>query len=402
MKKLLLSIFVMLLLLTSCSTLKTIKLMKSGEIEQEEFNLTIPFEYRLGLIILKVTISGEEYDFLLDTGAPNVISKELAQKLELSNIFEQQVVDSQNEEANLGFLLIKKLGIGGINFLNTGAAVADLKQSKEVGCLQIDGFIGSNLMRKAVWKFDYENQIITISNSVASLNISESSEKIPFFTDITGIPTIDITLNGVKEKNVIVDLGSNGDITLTKKTFDKLVETDPTISRAVSFGSSSFGLYGIGATDSIQHALISDISFGDVALKNTVVEFTNESAITIGTNYFKNYDLIINWFDKEIILTKKKEYDNSSLISYGFSFNNKNNRLIVGGIYNNSGADHAGLKINDIILKIDTKKYGVLTADQWCNIIENGLFNEEKLSITVVVLRQNEELTFHLEKTNLL
>lgn len=257
-------------------------------------------------------------------------------------------------------------------------------------------------MRKAVWKFDYENQIITISNSVASLNISESSEKIPFFTDITGIPIIDITLNGVKEKNVIVDLGSNGDITLSKKTFNKLVDTDPTISRTVSFGSSSSGLYGIGAKDSIQHALISDISFGDVALKNTVVEFTNESAITIGTNYFKNYDLIINWFDKEIIVTKKKEYDNSSLTSYGFSFNNKNNRLIVGGIYTNSSADHAGLKINDIILKIDTKKYGVLTSDQWCNIIENGLFNEEKSTITVVVLRQNEELTFHLEKTKLL
>jgi len=402
MKKLLLSTLVMLLLLTSCSTLKTTKLMKSGEVEQKVFNVKIPFEYRLGLIILKVTISGEAYDFLLDTGAPNVISKELAQKLELSNIFEQQVVDSQNEEANLGFLLIEKLGIGGINFLNTGAAVADLKQSKEVGCFQIDGFIGSNLMRKAVWKFDYQNQIITISNSVASLNISESSEKIPFLTQITGTPIIEITLNDVKEKNVVVDLGSNGDIWLSKKTFNKLVDTDPAISRAVSFSSSSSGLYGIGAKDSVHHALISNISFGDVALKNTVVKFSNEALGTIGINYFKNYDLIINWFDKEIIVTKKKEYDNSSLISYGFSFNNKNNRLIVGGTYTNSSADHAGLKINDIILKIDTKKYGVLTADQWCNIIENGLFNEEKSTITVVVLRQNEELTFHLEKTKLL
>ena len=402
MKKILLLAFTGLLFLTSCSTIKTIKLMKSGEIEQEEFNVKIPFEYRLGLIILKVTISGEAYDFLLDTGAPNVISKELAQKLELSNIFEQQVVDSQNEEANLGFLFIEKLGIGGINFLNTGAAVADLKQSKELGCFQIDGFIGSNLMRKAVWKFDYQNQIITISNSVASLNISESSEKIPFLTQITGIPIIDITLNDVKEKNVIVDLGSNGDISLSKKTFNKLVDTDPTISRTVSFGSSSSGLYGIGAKDSIQHALISNISFGDVALKNTVVEFTNESVSTIGTNYFKNHDLIINWFDKEIILTKKKEYDYSSLTSYGFSFNNKNDSLIVSGIYNNSSAENAGLKINDIILKIDTIEYGGLTSNDWCYIVENGLFNDRNSNITVIVLRQNEELIFNLEKTKLL
>ena len=75
--------------------------------------------------------------------------------------------------------------------------------------------------------------------------------------------------------------------------------------------------------------------------------------------------------------------------------------MIVGEIYNNSSANNAGLKINDIILKIDTKKYGVLTADHWCHILENGLFNEEKSTITVIVLRQNEELTFNLEKTKL-
>ncbi|MFL3662079.1 MAG: retropepsin-like aspartic protease, partial [Polaribacter sp.] len=329
MKKLLLSTFAMLLLLTSCSGLKTFKLMKSGEVEQEEFKVNIPFEYNLGMIILKVNISGEEYDFLLDTGAPNVISKELAQKYGLSNIFERKFGDSQGQTSDLGMIKLDEISIGGINFLNTGAAIADLKQSKELGCLKIDGLIGSNLMRKAVWKFDYENQIITISNSVASLKISESSEKIPFFTYITGTPIIDITLNDVKEKNVIVDLGSNGDISLSKKTFDKLVDTDPNISRTVSFGSSSSGLYGVGAKDSVHHALISNISFGDVALKNTVVKFSNEALGTIGINYFKNYDLIINWFDKEIIVTKKKEYDNSSLTSYGFSFNNKNDRLIV-------------------------------------------------------------------------
>ena len=86
------------------------------------------------MIILKVNISGEEYDFLIDAGDPNIISKELAKKLEVISMFEQKVVDGQNEES--------KLGMGGINFLNAGAAVADLKQSKELGCLQINGFVG--------------------------------------------------------------------------------------------------------------------------------------------------------------------------------------------------------------------------------------------------------------------
>lgn len=136
MKKILLSTLTTLLLLTGCSTIKTIKLMKSGEVEQKEFNVKIPFEYRLGLIILRVDIASKEYDFVLDTGAPSVISKELAKKLDLSNITEQKVGDSQGEDSNLGFTKIEKLSISNINFLNTGAVIADLNQSQEVGCLK--------------------------------------------------------------------------------------------------------------------------------------------------------------------------------------------------------------------------------------------------------------------------
>jgi len=106
--------------------------MKNGEVEQEEFSVQIPFEYRLGLIILKVNISGEEYDFLLDTGAPNVISNELAKKLEINIVTRQKVGDSQGQKSDLELAKLDKISIGGIHFLNTGAAIADLSLSNKV------------------------------------------------------------------------------------------------------------------------------------------------------------------------------------------------------------------------------------------------------------------------------
>ena len=65
-------------------------------------------------------------------------------------------------------------------------------------------------MRLAICKFNYENILITIINSAESLNIFESSKKSPYNTEVTGTPTTDIILNGVLEKNVTIDLGSNG------------------------------------------------------------------------------------------------------------------------------------------------------------------------------------------------
>tara|TARA_B100000795_G_scaffold86247_1_gene62751 strand:+ start:84 stop:1292 length:1209 start_codon:yes stop_codon:yes gene_type:complete len=402
MKRIIIIALLGIIALTSCNTIKTISTLKKGEVEQQKFAVNIPFEYRLGLIVFDVTIDGQEYSFILDTGAPNVISKKLAEKLDLTSTSYQDVGDSQGEESKLGFTSIEKISIGGINFLNTGAAIADLSISREVACLNVDGFIGANLMKNAIWKFDYDKQIITISNSTESLNIPEQNEKVPFFTKMTGTPILDITLNSVTEKNVILDLGSNGDIALSKKTLDKIMKTEAKLPLSVSFGNSSSGLYGTGASDSIYYTSVSDVSFGDIALKNTIVEFTNESASTIGTNFFKNYDLVINWFDKEITLMKNKEYDNSSLSSYGFSYNNHNDSLIVSRIHNNSSAANEGLKINDIILEINGEEYGELTSDQWCSIVENGLFHDENSSITVVVLRDNEELTFNLAKSTLL
>ena len=226
MKKILLSIISILILLTSCSTIKTVKLMKSGEVEQEVFNVQIPFEYRLGLIILKVNIAGKEYDFLLDTGAPNAVSKKLAKELNLTPIFSEVVTDSNGANSEVGLVKWDHVSIGGVKFLNTGAVIVDLELSKEVGCLNIDGLIGSNLMRKAVWKFDYENQIITITNSTESLDIPSSAQKIPFKEDLAGIPTTNVTIGGATQKDVTIDLGSNGVIALEKKSFNASIKNN--------------------------------------------------------------------------------------------------------------------------------------------------------------------------------
>ena len=58
----------MLLIITGCNSIHITKLLSNGKVAQQEFKVNIPFEYRLGLMVLKVNIEGEEYDFLLDIG----------------------------------------------------------------------------------------------------------------------------------------------------------------------------------------------------------------------------------------------------------------------------------------------------------------------------------------------
>jgi hypothetical protein len=159
------SLFALLLgLFSGCSMLKAVKYMKSGSVNRPVFKIEVPFEMRLGLIILKVMIHGKEYSFILDTGAPDAISKELAQQLGVKVAGSGKISDSQGGNGTLGYTAIDSIGIGGLQFLNTGAIIADLRQSTDIACFNADGVIGTNLMRKAVWQIDYQRSQFAISS----------------------------------------------------------------------------------------------------------------------------------------------------------------------------------------------------------------------------------------------
>lgn len=397
MKKLLLSILTVTFLFSSCSTIKVVSLMKNGKVEQEEFSVQVPFEYRLGLIILKVNIAGEEYDFMLDTGAPNVVSKELADKLGLKHITEQKVGDSQGQKSDLVFSKFEELSIGGIDFYNTGVVIADLKFSNTIACLEVDGFIGSNLMRKAIWKFDYKNQIITMTSSMDSLTIPERPNIISFTPHLTGVPKVELKLNDVIQKNITVDLGSNGHFSLAKNTYDSIIKKNPTLPKTTNFGSSRTGLYGEGEADSSFYLKVPAITFGDISLDSTVVKFSPVSASTIGTKFFKNYDVIFNWFTEEIMLINHTEYDNSNFESFGFSCINNEHQLRVSEV----NVKMKALKIGDQVLSIDEVNYRELNPEQWCEIVGNGLL-KDKVEINITILRDNQEISFVLKELKLI
>src|SRR5436305_13422739 len=55
----------------------------SGSIAESEFNETVHFQSVSGLIVIPVTIHGKVYEFIFDTGAPTIITEELAKTLHL-------------------------------------------------------------------------------------------------------------------------------------------------------------------------------------------------------------------------------------------------------------------------------------------------------------------------------
>lgn len=400
MKKIYFSIII-LFLFSSCTTFKLIKVLKSGSVEQKEFKTEIPFEMRLGLVVIPVTIEGITYEFLVDTGAPNVCSKELATELKLKAKVTQSTGDSQGVKEKLDFVVLPDVFINGICFKETGAAIADLKQSDVIACLDIDGIIGANLMKEAIWEFDYERKVITISDKKSSFSIPDDAIRLTFTPALSSTPHISIFYNGVEDKNVTFDTGSNGLFTTSKATLKKIEEKKPPLKKAMSFGSSGSGLYGAAKADTSYMILVDSTQIGGLFIENNVVSIENGARL-VGTKFLKNYRVIVDWNVKEIALIPVKPIVNNTFESFGFSPFISENKLIVNELYVNSEASKQGIKIGTQILEVNGVDYRTCSADQFCTIIEKGLVSEDNNTITLLVLIENEEKTIQLTKENVL
>lgn len=393
-----------LLLLPSvwgCKALKTAKLLKQGEVAQQEFKAQVPFKMRMGLIVLDVEINGKMYEFIVDTGAPNVISSELAAELGVKPAVNQKAKDSQGDKSNLGFGEIPDMVIGGIHFLNTGTAIADLKQSAEISCLTENGLIGANLMKKAVWEFDYQHKIITITSSKNMLEIPAEAKVVPFKQQITGTPMINIYYNGIEDKNVTFDLGSNGTIASSSQVL-KEINTREKIATTYGVGSNDAGLFGQSKADTVAFGLVPEVKFGDLTLPDQVISFSEKKARTIGTKIFENYRIIIDWEAEEITMIPVKDFDQSKLNTFGFSPRFEDNQIFIGFVYQGSDAEQQGIALGDQILEVNGKDLRNCSADQWCEILYNGFFPAESESSTVLMLKNGEEKRYTLTKKNVM
>lgn len=393
-----LSIYIALVIvvfLTSCQKIKIIK--AHGSVDQEEFTVTFPFELRQGVIVMEVNLKGKPFEFILDTGGFNLIDKKIAEEIDLKGKTSIDIPDSNGNERDVPLLKLDQMEIAGINFLGTGTGIVDFEDLNAVGCLELKGMIGSNLMQNAIWEIDYQKQEITITHSMETLDIPSTSYAVPFTTGTFKSPNVDLFLNGQIENKVEIDLGSTGTFSLAQSTLDKLTLTN-TVSGT---GLYKAGVYGYGNPETLNFATIDQLSLGNLNFTNQLVNFKAEGTSTIGNDFLKNYRVIFNWFENEITLIPAITPETPSLETFGIKpiFNDK--KPLIGFIYENSSAAASGLKITDELIKVNGQNIQNISQSEWCDV-KNQFYQPTKNLISITVQRGREVLNFELKKSKLL
>ncbi|NEN24455.1 clan AA aspartic protease [Cryomorpha ignava] len=347
-------------LLLGCTNFR--KLYKDGSVGSNQFYAEVRYDSTLDLIFLPVEIQGETYRFLFDTGAPNVISKELRDKLAIKSKGKGKVGDSQGNSDKLGVVKLDTVSIGGVYFYDTSAIVADLNRAVEIQCLKIDGIIGANLMKFAYWKIDSKKRVLTLSSNLDTLKQSLVNPHIlQFKAKKTFTPVVSLWLNDSLVENITYDTGSGGYISLGKSIE---LKTEDFIAEFSGYGST--GLFG-SKLDTIRYGRI---SVGLDSLKQIGIAEYSQSNYKklLGMEYLEQFVQILDW-DKNQITLFEDELVSQKFNQYPVSPRWVDGNLIVGGLNTDTAYHLVKLSIGDTIKMLGNRNFENVDVSAYCDVL---------------------------------
>lgn len=346
-----------LIFICGCAAIKVfhvLKIIKSGEINEQNFKYEIPFEYENGLIILKAKINEcEEDKFILDSGAPAcLISDSILGKTQMKKILDFDATDVNSKDNMAHWYIADSIKIDRLTFKNTGTV--NLKFGNPAAmCLVKSGLIGMNIIDKCIWHFDFANKKIILTSSLDSIKNVKKGIRILLRRDKAGYIYVDFRFNGESPQKILFDLGyADGFISVPMKFFsnhamDKVIK---------SYGNGTGGAFSI-SQDTMHTARVKSISIGEINFANAPLTASKGSHFSFGNKIIQYYFVTLNTKDNEMYLTPipGKEYS-YELQTFGLDFDYTKEHLTIGTLYQNGPAENKGLLPGDTVISINERE----------------------------------------------
>ena len=326
---------------------------KTGRPQTKNYFTEIKYKNIKGKIIIPVSINNETYNFLFDTGAPNLISKNIWEKINSKSIQSIAISDANQKKQDMVLATIPSLTLGNITFKNTSTLVFSGENNLVFDCFKIDGIIGSNLLRKSIVQINSKEELIILTNSSKKLQLEAADKSKLTLVGKQSSPYISINLKGESSGTeiLLMDTGASGFYDLNKRHFEIFDKKSISEILAKSDGSSSVGLFGVANKSEQYRIKIAELKINNYVFKNVISITGDDNNSRIGSDIL-DYGIVTLDFKKKLFYFKgyKSVVDlNEKLL--GFSPTIENNKLVVGFVWDISLKDK--IKFGDEIIEIN-------------------------------------------------
>ncbi len=371
-------ICIIILLLSTFPVLAQVD-FNSGRIKQKHYLDTIPYQTQKGLIFIPVQINGKTYKFLFDTGSPLIIYDNIHKQLNLNHLNDISIVDINNTSSTQKAVILPKMKIGNITFLNSTGAILNKGDSKIMDCFEMDGVVGSNILRNSVVQIDSKNHQLIITDKRTNLSVKrKNSQKL--ILDDQSTPLLKIKLHNKPRvtDEVVFDSGAQTFYTMSNRSSQlfKKHNVRAIDEIAKSKGVSGIGFFGKKNQQKMVLLNIKNISINNANFHNVIVEVHPNSNSRIGSELLKYGKVTIDYNHKRFYFKPFKSTNRDKLSQKPWQIQPtlRNGKLVVGRIWENT--DNRNINLGDEILKFEETNY------QSMNICEMFLKNKGYESIS--------------------
>lgn len=349
-------------------------LINSGSVNflNKQLTDTFQFEQTAEWIILHMEVNGEQRKFIWDTGSA-YSSIDQTNHSNFSKIDGDEVnfTDAVGAKQKSLLYISKSVAIGTTEFKDITFMPLDTK-TIAAGVLQdYAGIIGLNIINKVNWKFDFDNNLITISSSPFEQGNGKEVRYANYLSYNTMRVNMDLSNGKRINTALLIDFGAAGiSIYLSAEHLTKFKAMKAELTQGVQ----GIGISGIGNLQKT-YKMVEPIActFGlsgrNMAVKSQISIGSNNRQSVIGNHFFRQFNFIRNSSESVFIFFDRKGkttlYQFSDL-SYGISLgvDDKKN-IYITGLTKNPNLSDGKFTVGQVLKSLNGKD-----GSAFLNIIE--------------------------------
>jgi len=322
-----------------------------GQVNQKGYYTTVPYTLKRDKLIIQVELNGKLHNFLFDTGAPTSISAELAAELNSPLMSKIEIVDANDLKDSLQVVKLDNLKIGDVTFKDTPVLV--IKDFGPLGCLNIDGFIGSNMLRNSIVHIASKTKTITLTDVAKKLPLNRKNSVKMVVEPGQSSPLISIDLvtkDITADETLLVDTGMSGFYDLSTAVYDNAKQYNLFTTLGQATGFFTIGLYGVAKAEQQYKVGVPGIAIGRNGFSNVTATTTSDKRSRIGIEILKHGNITLDYKNGRFYFDPFGDVNNIDLTEKTWPFKPiiKDEKMIVGIVWDK--ALEAQLKPGDEIL----------------------------------------------------
>jgi len=362
-----------------------------GEFVENDYFIELPYQKIKGKIIVDVQINNQLLKFILDTGAPTAVSKELSKNLGLEILSNEDITDINRNKVEFEIARINELKIGKLSIINIPAVVFEEKLITE--CFKVDGLIGSNLLRNSVIQFDDKNNLIRISSNIDNLDVSKAKVS-EIFIDKQSSPILKIQLGERATEMLLFDTGDDILYSMAYTNMKKFKKTKTFSKLSESYGSTSIGINGLEKKSKKYRLSIPELTIQDAMIKNVVSETTTSTNSRIGCRLLQYGLFTVDYKNSKSYFEPYSKVMVSKELFWEVNPTFIDDQLVIGRIWTK---EFKNLSVGDRIISINDINVENISK---CDFLSNSPLSNIQTAILTVENSKGNILSIDIQKNN--